>query len=130
MNNITILGRLGKDVELRQSRETGKFVAKFSVGVTRKFNKDVTDWFDCVAFGKTGEIIARYFTKGNQIALQGEIQFGSYEAQNGTKRYTTTLVVNTFDFIAGNGNNTNGGNQETATTNTFDEPVYDNDMPF
>lgn len=129
MNNITILGRLGKDVELRQSRETGKFVAKFSVGVTRKFNKDVTDWFDCVAFGKTGEIIARYFTKGNQIALQGEIQFGSYEAQNGTKRYTTTLVVNTFDFIAGNGNNTNGGNQETATTE-FSEPVYDADMPF
>ena len=129
MNNITILGRLGKDVELRQSRETGKFVAKFSVGVTRKFNKDVTDWFDCVAFGKTGEIIARYFTKGNQIALQGEIQFGSYEAQDGTKRYTTTLVVNTFDFIAGNGNNTNGGNQETATTE-FSEPVYDADMPF
>lgn len=129
MNNITILGRLGKDVELRQSRETGKFVAKFSVGVTRKFNKDVTDWFDCVAFGKTGEIIARYFTKGNQIALQGEIQFGSYEAQNGTKRYTTTLVVNSFDFIAGNGNNTNGGNQEVATTE-FSEPVYDADMPF
>lgn len=129
MNNITILGRLGKDVELRQSRETGKFVAKFSVGVTRKFNKDVTDWFDCVAFGKTGEIIARYFTKGNQIALQGEIQFGSYEAQDGTKRYTTTLVVNTFDFIAGNGNNTNGGNQEVAT-NEFSEPVYDADMPF
>lgn len=129
MNNITILGRLGKDVELRQSRETGKFVAKFSVGVTRKFNKDVTDWFDCVAFGKTGEIIARYFTKGNQIALQGEIQFGSYEAQDGTKRYTTTLVVNSFDFIAGNGNNTNGGNQEVATTE-FSEPVYDADMPF
>lgn len=129
MNNITILGRLGKDVELRQSRETGKFVAKFSVGVTRKFNKDVTDWFDCVAFGKTGEIIARYFTKGNQIALQGEIQFGSYEAQNGTKRYTTTLVVNSFDFIAGNGNNTNGGNQEVATTE-FSGPVYDPDMPF
>ena len=129
MNNITILGRLGKDVELRQSRETGKFVAKFSVGVTRKFNKDVTDWFDCVAFGKTGEIIARYFTKGNQIALQGEIQFGSYEAQNGTKRYTTTLVINSFDFIAGNGNNTNGGNQEVATTE-FSEPVYDADMPF
>lgn len=129
MNNITILGRLGKDVELRQSRETGKFVAKFSVGVTRKFNKDVTDWFDCVAFGKTGEIIAQYFTKGNQIALQGEIQFGSYETQDGTKRYTTTLVVNTFDFIAGNGNNTNGGNQEVATTE-FSEPVYDADMPF
>ena len=128
MNNVTILGRLGADPETTFSKD-GKAICKFRVGVTRKFNKEMTDWFDCVAFGKTGEIIARYFTKGNQIALQGEIQFGSYGAQDGTKRYTTTLVVNTFDFIAGNGNNTNGGNQGVATTK-FSEPVYDADMPF
>lgn len=128
MNNITILGRIGKEIEVKQS-QAGKSVAKFSVGVQRKFNKDITDWFNCVAFGKTGEIIAQYFTKGNQIALQGEIQFGSYETQDGTKRYTTTLVVNSFVFIDGNGNNTNGGNQEVATTE-FSEPVYDPDMPF
>lgn len=128
MNNITILGRIGKEIEVKQS-QAGKSFAKFSVGVQRKFNKDITDWFDCVAFGKTGEIIAQYFTKGNQIALQGEIQFGDYTDKEGVKRYTTTLVVNTFDFIAGNGNNTNGGNQGVATTE-FSEPVYDADMPF
>ena len=128
MNNATILGRLGRDPETTFSKD-GKAICKFSVGVTRKFNKEVTDWFNCASFGKTAELIQQYFKKGNQIALQGEIQFGDYTDKDGVKRYTTTLVVNTFDFIAGNGNNTNGGNQETATTE-FSEPVYDNDMPF
>lgn len=128
MNNATILGRLGRDPETTFSKD-GKAICKFSVGVTRKFNKEVTDWFNCASFGKTAELIQQYFKKGNQIALQGEIQFGDYTDKEGVKRYTTTLVVNTFDFIAGNGNNTNGGNQEVAATE-FSEPVYDADMPF
>lgn len=128
MNNVTILGRLGADPETTFSKD-GKAICKFRVGVTRKFNKEMTDWFNCASFGKTAELIQQYFKKGNQIALQGEIQFGDYTDKDGVKRYTTTLVVNTFDFIAGNGNNTNGGNQEVATTE-FSEPVYDNDMPF
>lgn len=128
MNNATILGRLGRDPETTFSKD-GKAICKFSVGVTRKFNKEVTDWFNCASFGKTAELIQQYFKKGNQIALQGEIQFGDYTDKEGVKRYTTTLVVNSFDFIAGNGNNTNGGNQEVATTE-FSEPVYDPDMPF
>ena len=128
MNNVTILGRLGKDPETTFSKD-GKAICKFRVGVTRKFNKEVTDWFNCASFGKTAELIQQYFKKGNQIALQGEIQFGDYTDKEGVKRYTTTLVVNSFDFIAGNGNNTNGGNQEVATTE-FSEPVYDADMPF
>ena len=128
MNNVTILGRLGADPETTFSKD-GKAICKFRVGVTRKFNKEMTDWFNCASFGKTAELIQQYFKKGNQIALQGEIQFGDYTDKEGVKRYTTTLVVNSFDFIAGNGNNTNGGNQETAATE-FSEPVYDNDMPF
>lgn len=128
MNNITIVGRLGKDPETTFSKD-GKAICKFSVGVTRKFNKEVTDWFNCVSFGKTAELIQQYFNKGSQIALQGEIQFGDYTDKEGVKRYTTTLVVNTFDFIAGNGNNTNGGNSEAAATD-LGEPTYDADMPF
>ena len=128
MNNVTILGRLGADPTTTFSKD-GKAICKFRVGVTRKFNKEMTDWFSCASFGKTAELIQQYFKKGNQIALQGEIQFGDYTDKEGVKRYTTTLVVNTFDFIAGNGNNTNGGNQEVATTE-FSEPVYDADMPF
>lgn len=125
MNNITIVGRLGKDPETTFSKD-GKAICKFSVGVTRKFNKEVTDWFNCASFGKTAELIQQYFNKGNQIALQGEIQFGDYTDKEGIKRYTTTLVVNAFDFIGSNGNN--NSSKETATD--LGEPIDDGDLPF
>ena len=130
MNNITILGRLGRDPETTFSKD-GKAICKFSVGVTRKFNKDITDWFNCVSFGKQAETLARYVKKGQQLLVAGEIHFGSYDAQDGTKRYTTTLVINEFDFIAaGQNNNNNNNNNGDATDNTFDEPIDDGDMPF
>lgn len=106
MNNITIVGRLGKDPQTTFSKDE-KPICKFSVGVNRKFNKEVTDWFNCVCFGKTAELIQQYTTKGSQIVLQGEIQFADYTDKEGIKRYTTTLVVNSFDFIGSKGN-TNG----------------------
>lgn len=125
MNNITIIGRMGKDVELSTSSK-GTSIGKFSVGVTRKFDKDKTDWFNCVAFGKTAEIIEQYVKKGNQIGIVGEIQFGSYDNKEGIKVYTTTLMVNSFDFVGSNG-------QAAAKENSFGEelePVSNDDMPF
>lgn len=126
MNKCTALGRLGKDVELTYSKD-GKAIGKFSLGVTRKFNKDITDWFNCVSFGKQAETLARYVKKGQQLLVSGEIHFGSYDAQDGTKRYTTTLVINEFDFIAAGQNNNNNG---AVSENTFAEPIDDGDMPF
>jgi single-strand DNA-binding protein len=126
MNKCTALGRLGKDIELTYSKD-GKAIGKFSLGVTRKFNKDITDWFNCVSFGKQAETLARYVKKGQQLLVSGEIHFGSYDAQDGTKRYTTTLVINEFDFIAAGQNNSNN---EAVYENTFAEPIDDGDMPF
>lgn len=126
MNKCTALGRLGKDIELTYSKD-GKAIGKFSLGVTRKFNKDITDWFNCVSFGKQAETLAQYVKKGQQLLVSGEIHFGSYDAQDGTKRYTTTLVINEFDFIAAGQNNSNN---EAVYENTFAEPIDDGDMPF
>lgn len=130
MNNISIIGRMGKDVEISTSQAKGTSIGKFSVGVTRKFDKTITDWFNCVAFGKTAEVIEQYIKKGNQIGVTGEIQFGSYENKEGIKVYTTTLMVANFDFVGGN-------KTETATSNSkqgnFEEdmtPVDDDCMPF
>lgn len=127
MNNISIIGRMGKDVEVSTSQGKGTTIGKFSVGVTRKFDKTITDWFNCVAFGKTAEIIEQYVKKGNQIGIVGEIQFGSYDNKEGVKVYTTTLMVNSFDFVGSNG-------QATSNSKSFEEemtPVEDGDMmPF
>lgn len=126
MNKCTVLGRLGKDIELTYSKD-GKAIGRFSLGVTRKFNKDITDWFNCVCFGKQAETLAQYVKKGQQLLVSGEIHFGSYDAQDGSKRYTTTLVINEFDFIATGQNNSNN---EAVSENTFAEPIDDGYMPF
>lgn len=129
MNNINLIGRLTKDVELTFVANTGNAVARFSIAVNRKFKKDEVDFINCVAFGKTGEIIAQYMLKGSQIAITGALRTGSYEAKDGTKKYTTDVIVESFDFIGKKENQTNSNFKKTS----FEEemtPVDNSDMPF
>ena len=126
MNQVNLLGRLAKDVELRFTREKGTAIANFTLAVNRKFKKDEADFISCVAIGKTAEIINRYFSKGSQIAISGNIRTGSYEAQDGTKRYTTNIVVESFDFTSNN-------NKQENKANEFEEEmnrVEDGYVPF
>ena len=136
MNKAMLIGRLTKDPELNFIPNSGTAICKFAIAVTRQFKKDETDFINCVAFNKTGEIIAQYFTKGKPIAIVGNIRTGSYDAKDGTKRYTTDVIVDSFDFIGDN----NGGNKNNNSSNTasgynkdFESdmiPVDDGDMPF
>ena len=126
MNQVNLLGRLSKDVELRFTREKGTAIANFTLAVNRKFKKDEADFISCVAIGKTAEIINRYFSKGSQIAISGNIRTGSYETQDGARRYTTNIVVENFDFIGGN-------NKQENKANEFEEEmnrVEDGYVPF
>ena len=126
MNKVVLIGRLTRDPELRFAAGSGTAVSRFTVAVNRQFKRDETDFINCVAFGKTAETISQYLSKGRQIALTGSIRTGSYDAQDGTKRYTTDVVVDSFEFIDSKGNNINA-------ENTMDEditPVDDGDMPF
>src|SRR5574344_2188425 len=99
MNKVVLIGRLTKDPELRFAAGSGTAVSRFTVAVKRQFKKDEADFIGCVAFGKTAETISQYFTKGRQIAISGSIRTGSYDAQDGSKRYTTDVAVDSFDFI-------------------------------
>lgn len=149
MNKVVLVGRLTKDPELRFAAGSGSAVCRFTVAVNRQFKKDETDFIGCVAFGKTAEIIAQYLTKGKEIAVSGSIRTGSYDAKDGTKRYTTDVAVETFDFIGSssgaarnndsfNNNNENSGysapsNDDRFGGESFNDditPVDDGDMPF
>lgn len=131
MNKVMLIGRLTRDPELNFAAGSGTAVTRFSLAVKRPFKKDESDFINCVAFGKTGETIAQYITKGRQLAVTGSIRTGSYDAKDGSKRYTTDIIVDSFEFL-GNGqghNQNNSSNQD----NNFDEdmtPVDDGDMPF
>ncbi len=152
MNKVILIGRLTKDPELNFAAGSGTAVTRFSLAVTRPFKKDETDFINCIAFGKTGETIAQYLTKGRQLAVTGSIRTGSYDAKDGTKRYTTDVVVDSFEFI-GSGNNSGAGRDQGSYNNGFGSsmdsgysmpstsfdgnnfeedmtPVDDGDMPF
>ena len=132
MNKAILIGRLTKDPELRFAAGSGTAVCRFTVAINRQFKKDETDFINCVAFGKTGETIAQYITKGKQIAVTGSIRTGSYEAQDGTKKYTTDIAVESFEFIGSKDKNTTNINQSTEANEVFGEevPIDSGEMPF
>ena len=135
MNVTVLIGRLTKDVELRFAAGSGTAVARFTLAVNRQFKKDEADFISCIAFGKTGETIAQYITKGQQLAIKGHIQTGSFEAQDGTRRYTTDVIVDSFDFINGNSNSNNQQSREDANENLNNSLMEemggdDGDIPF
>ena len=101
MNNVSLIGRLTKDPEVRYANE--KAVAKFSIAVDRI--GEGTDFINIVTFGKTAEFIEKYFFKGMRIALTGRIQTGSYE-KDGHKVYTTDVIADRVEFCESKGDKT------------------------
>ena len=109
-------------------------VSNFTLAVDRRFKKDgeqTADFIQCVAFGKLGEHVEKYYRKGLKVAITGHIQTGSYVNKEGRKTYTTKVVADELEFAeskaasqkAGNGQNENTGQQSYG--DGF-EPLGDN----
>jgi len=147
MNRVVLVGRLTKDPELRTTA-SGISQTRFTLAVNRRTagadGQREADFISCVAWRGTAEAIAKYLTKGRELAVEGRIQTGSYDAQDGTKRYTTDVVVDNFTFIgSGSGstaaNTDNGSSSDIATTDISEDPfkdfgnevaLSDDDLPF
>ncbi len=101
MNNVSLIGRLTADPELRHT-PAGMAVLRFSIAVDRSYTKQgeerQADFINIVAFNQRAEFISKYFTKGQRIAIIGEIRTGSYTDKEGKKRYTFDVVVNNAEF--------------------------------
>lgn len=101
MNAVQLLGRFTRDNEFKELGGTSVF--RNNIAVQRNFkNKDgerESDFINVVAFGKTAELINQYFGKGQQVAVEGRIQTGSYDKEDGTRVYTTDVIINQFDFV-------------------------------
>jgi len=101
MNTVMLMGRLTRDPESRAT-QSGTAVVRFSLAVNRPKRKDKkqdADFINCVAFGRTAEVIQQYVFKGNRLLVEGEIRTGSYVDKTGHKRYTTEVMVNHIEFI-------------------------------
>lgn len=117
MNTIIIIGRLTKDPEIRTTN-SGKNVTTFSVAVRR--NNDSSDFFNCVAFGKTAEFVEKYFHKGNMIAVEGAMHSEQYE-KDGKKQTVWKLSANNVSFCE-----SKPAEKETA----YVDELPDDDFPF
>lgn len=96
------MGRLTRDPEIRYTTgEKSTCIARYSLAVNRSFKRDgepEADFFNCVAFGKSGEFAEKFLKKGMQILITGRIQTGSYTNREGQKVYTTDVVVESQEF--------------------------------
>ena len=148
MNKAIIIGRLTRDPEMRTTT-SGINSTSFTVAVSRNYTTQSgereTDFINCVAWRKQAENIAKYCTKGSQVAVEGRIQTRSYDAQDGTKRYVTEIIADNVTFLGSRGSNvpsdTNfvGGSDNIATTDISEDPfkdfgsevaLSDDDLPF
>lgn len=137
MNRIILIGRITKDIELKETN-SGSKIARFNLAVPRDYKNSEgvyeTDFINCMVFGKTAEIVSNYTTKGSQLAIEGRIQTGSYE-KDGTKVYTTDVVVDKVNFIG-----TKSSEQKVEPTDSQiissvmkdEDPfeISDDDLPF
>ncbi len=97
MNLVVLTGRLTRDPELKYG-QSGKAYCRFSVAVDRAFQKGEADFINCVAFGKTAELIGEYLRKGRRAGINGRLQMNRYEI-NGEKRTTYDVVVDQIEFL-------------------------------
>ena len=124
LNHITIMGRIGTDIELRRTG-SGVAVASFTVAVDRDFKsggEKETDWIDCVAWRQTGEFIQKHFAKGRMIVVSGRLQIRNWNDKDGNKRKTAEIVVDNAYF---------GDSKNTTQAQSF-APIEEADegLPF
>lgn len=126
MNNLTMLGRIANDLELKQTTD-GVSVTNFTLAVDRRTAKEkTTDWIDCVAWRNTAEFICRYFQKGAPIIVTGSLQTRSWEDKEGKKRKSVEVLIENAEFVPGNKTDKP---QEAPQEEKFVE-VEDEDLPF
>ena len=115
MNKVILMGRLTRDPEIRYAQDNSLPVARFTLAVDRRFKRDnsqqTADFISCVAFGKTAEFFEKYMKQGTKVCLEGRIQTNSYTKQDGSKAYSTDVVVENVEFAESKNASSNSGYQ-------------------
>lgn len=128
MNKTILMGRLVRDPEVRYT-QTSKMVVSFTLAVNRRIEEG-TDFFNIVAWNKTGEFVSKYFKKGIQVLVNGRLRNRTYETKDGNKRTITEIIAEEVYFADSkkdNGNNEAEDSSFVPNFNMFDD---DSDLPF
>ena len=126
MNKVILMGRLTRDPDVRTT-QSGKSVAQMTLAVDRRRGADgqqEADFLSLVAWEKLADIAGQYLHKGSKILVEGRLQSRSYDAQDGSKRYITEVVVSNLEFCESR-------KQETAgPAEQFGSMATQEDIPF
>mgnify|MGYP001170472358 FL=1 len=144
INKVFLVGRLGKDPEIRFSGD-GNAIANFSIATNETWKnkegnqQEKTDWHNIVVFGASAEkYIQPYVKKGTLVSVEGKLQTRDWEDKDGNKRYTTEVVADLYGGVqilgSGGGENSfdtsSGMNQEPAKKENLDQTIEDDELPF
>lgn len=147
INRVVLVGRLTKDPELRYT-PSGVAMTRFTLAVNRTFTNQQgekeADFINCLVWRKQAENAANYLSKGSLAGVEGRIQTGSYEGQDGKRVYTTDIVADSVQFLEPrNGqasqNNSNTNQPQQNYIRVEEDPyansevpieVQDDDLPF
>ena len=129
-----------------RSTPNGQSVANFSLAVTRSWRdqsgqqQDQTSFINCVAWGKAGEIIAQYVSKGQSLLVSGRLDQRSYEDKDGNKRQAVEVVVEDFNFVGGRGDSDSSSapsqsspsnkSKDVVIEDIDDKPIDLSEIPF
>lgn len=141
MNKVILVGNLAADPESRTT-QSGVACASFRVAVQRRFanqqGEREADFISCTAWRQTADFVCRYFHKGSKIGIIGSLQTRQWQAQDGSKRYATEVVVDEVEFVSpkadvGQSATVRGqpetvGGQQTQMGGFIE--VEDDDLPF
>ncbi len=106
-NSVQLIGRLGKDPEIKTFDKIKKKVANITLATNETYTNQKgekvqdTQWHNLVVWGKLANIVSSYLKKGSEIAIEGKLVHRSYETSNGEKRYITEINVNDLVMLGG-----------------------------
>ena len=139
MNIVIISGRMVRDADVRYTANDNMAVARFALAVDKNYKKsndDKANFINCVAFGKTAEVVEKYCMKGTKLIITGEWTTGSYKNKDGNTIYTNDCNVQKLEFAESRGSqqnsNSNGiiGGNSADSFMTIPDNVADERLPF
>jgi len=126
VNKVILVGRLGKDPELRTT-PNGRQVCRFSVATDSGFGEQrKTEWHNVVTFERQAENCAKFLRKGSMVYVDGRITYGKYE-KDGQTRYSTDIIASSVQFLSTKGETASGGNFGSGVE-MYDSPAYGGDF--
>ena len=102
MNTVSLIGRITRDLELKNYNDGKGFYTRFTLAINRISHKDSqpeADFINIVAWSGLAETLCKHLKKGSQIAITGKLCSNSYTDKDGNKRYSTEVVADSFNFL-------------------------------